>query len=170
LVGPIARGSGLRVDVRKDDPYEAYDEVDFDVITEWSGDAYARMMVRLRETMESINIVKQVLKNMPGGKIPPISPVIIEEGMESGRIEAPRGENFHMIKIKDKRIDRIRIRPPTFNFMSIFTKLLVNREVGDVPVILLSLDPCFACMERVVIIKDGKREVLTEDDFRRKYV
>jgi len=170
LVGPIARGSGLRVDVRKDDPYEAYDEVDFDMMLEWSGDAYARMIVRLREIMESIRIVKQVLKNMPKGKIPPISPVIIEEGMETGRVEAPRGENFHMIKIKDRKIDRARIRPPTFNFMSIFTKLLEGREVGDVPVILASLDPCFACMERVIVIKDGKKEVLTENGFRRKYI
>ncbi len=89
--------------------------------------------------------------------------------MESGRVEAPRGENFHLIKIKDKKIDRARIRPPTFNFMSIFTKLLEGKKVGDVPVILASLDPCYACMERVVVIKDGKREVLKEDDFRHKY-
>jgi NADH-quinone oxidoreductase subunit D len=170
LIGPIARGSGLRIDVRKDDPYEAYEEVDFDIITEWDGDAYARMIVRLRETMESVKIVKQILNNIPDGKIPSILPVIIEEGMEVGRVEAPRGENFHMIKIKNRKIDRARIRPPTFNFMSIFTKLLEGREVGDVPVILASLDPCFACMERVVVIKDGKREVLTEDDFRSKYV
>jgi len=90
--------------------------------------------------------------------------------MEVGRVEAPRGENFHLIKIKDRKIDRVRIRPPTFNFMSIFTKLLEDREIGDVPVILASLDPCYACMERVVVIKDGKTEVLNEDDFKHKYV
>ena len=54
--------------------------------------------------------------------------------------------------------------------MSIFIKLLEGREIGDVPVILASLDPCYACMERVVVIKDGKTEVLTEDDFRVKYL
>ncbi|KYK35657.1 MAG: hypothetical protein AYK18_02730 [Theionarchaea archaeon DG-70] len=169
LIGPIARASGVKVDVRKDDPYEAYDLVDFELVREWDGDTYARMVVRMREILESIKIVKQVLDNVPKGKVPPSTPVIIEEGMEAGRVEAPRGENFHLIKIKDKKIDRIRIRPPTFNFMSIFTKLLEGREIGDIPVILASLDPCYACMERVIVIKDGNKEVLTEDDFKRKY-
>ncbi len=169
LLGPIARASGVKVDVRKDDPYEAYDQVEFELIREWDGDAYARMLVRMREINESIKIIKQVLKDMPQGKVPPSIPVIIEKGMKIGRVEAPRGENFHLIKIKDKKIDRARIRPPTFNFMSIFTKLLEGKKVGDVPVILASLDPCYACMERVVVIKDGKREVLKEDDFRHKY-
>jgi len=170
LVGPIARGSGVFTDIRKDDPYEAYKEVDFNMITERNGDAFARMLVRMNEILESIKIVKQTIKNMPEGKIPKFPPVIIEEGMEVGRVEAPRGENFHMIKIKDRQINRARIRPPTFNFMSIFTKLLEGREVGDVPVILASLDPCYACMERVVVIKEGKTEVLTENDFKHRYV
>jgi len=170
LVGPIARASGVRIDVRKDDPYEAYDQVDFELITELDGDAYARTFVRLREIMESIKIVKQVLRDIPEGKVPQYPSVIIEEGIEIGRVEAPRGENFHLIKIKNKRIDRARIRPPTFNFMNIFTKLLIGRFIGDIPVILASLDPCFACMERVIVAKDGKTEVLTEDDFRHKYL
>lgn len=169
LVGPIARASGLRIDIRKDDPYEAYDQLDFELITEWNGDAYARMLVRMREIIESIKIIKRVLKDLPDGKVPPSSKIILDEGMEIGRVEAPRGENFYMIKIRNRKIDRIRIRPPTFNFMSIFTKLLEGRKIGDVPVILASLDPCYACMERIVVIKDGKKEVLTEDDFRRKY-
>ena len=170
LVGPIARASGVFSDIRKDDPYEAYRDVDFNMITERDGDAYARMLVRMNEILESIKIVKQTIKNMPEGQIPQFPPVVIEEGMEAGRVEAPRGENFHMIKIKDKKIDRIRIRPPTFNFMSIFTKLLEGREIGDIPVILASLDPCYACMERVVVIKDGRTEMLTEDGFKHKYL
>jgi len=170
LVGPIARGSGVFIDVRKDDPYEAYEEVDFNIVTEMNGDAHARMLVRMDEILESIKIIKQLLKNIPEGPVPQFPPVIIEEGMEVGRVEAPRGENFHLIKIKDRKIDRARIRPPTFNFMSIFTKLLEGREIGDVPVIQASLDPCYACMERVVVIKDGKTEVLNEDDFKHKYV
>jgi len=170
LVGPIARASGIRIDIRKDDPYEAYDQVDFELIMEWDGDALARMLVRMREVIESIKIVKQVLKNLPKGKVPRSVPLILEEGMEVGRVEAPRGENFHLIKIRNRKIDRMRIRPPTFNFMSIFTKLLEGRKIGDIPVILASLDPCYACMERIIVIKDGKKEVLTEDDFRCKYV
>jgi len=170
LVGPIARGSGLKIDLRKDEPYEAYEEVYFEIITENDGDALARALVRVREIFESIKIVKQVLKNMPDGKIPSVSHTLIEEGMEVGRVEAPRGENFHLIKIKNKKLDRVRIRPPTFNFMSILTKILIGKKIGDIPVIISSLDPCFACMERVIVIKDEKTEVLTEDDFRVKYL
>jgi len=143
--------------------------VDFEVITAEDGDAHARAIVRLREIMESIRIIRQLLTNMPLEKIPEPRRFIIEEGKEIGRVEAPRGENFHFIKIKDKKIDRIRIRPPTFSNIGILTQLLKDREVGDVPVILASLDPCFACMERVIVVKEGKTEVLTEDDFRHKY-
>jgi NADH-quinone oxidoreductase subunit D len=105
LVGPVARACGIFIDVRKDDPYEAYDEVDFELITERSGDAHARMLVRMREIQESIKIIKQILKNIPEGKIPPSIPVVVEEGMEVGRVEAPRGENFHMIRIKNKKLE-----------------------------------------------------------------
>jgi len=169
LVGPIARASGVKIDVRKDDPYDAYDEVDFVMVIEDSGDAFARMIVRMKEIFESIKIVKQILKNLPKGTVPPITRFFIEKGMEVGRVEAPRGENFHLIKIDQRRLSRVRIRPPTLNFMNIFTKLLKGVKISDVPVILASLDPCFACMERVILIKDGKREVLSEDEFRTKY-
>jgi len=170
LIGPVARASGISIDVRKDDPYEAYNELDFDIITETDGDAYARMLVRMREILESIKIVKQIIENIPKEPIPTLPPLFIEEGMEAASVEAPRGENFHLIKIKNKKIDRARIRTPTFNFMSIFNKLLEGNYVDDVPVILTSLDPCYSCLERVIVIKDKKIEVLNEDGFRRKYV
>lgn len=170
LIGPVARASGISIDVRKDDPYEAYNEVDFDIITETNGDAYARMLVRMREILESIKIVKQIIENIPKEPIPTLPPLFIEEGMEAASVEAPRGENFHLIKIKNKKIDRARIRTPTFNFMSIFGKLLEGNYVDDVPVILTSLDPCYSCLERVIVIKNKKIEVLNEDGFRRKYV
>jgi len=170
LVGPIARACGIPIDIRKNYPYEAYKEVDFNIITKKDGDAFSRMLVRMDEIIESIKIIKQIIKNMPEGIIPQFTPIVIKDGMEIGIVEAPRGENFHLIKIKDGKIDRARIRPPTFNFMSIFTKLLEGREIGDVPVILASMDPCYACMERVVVIKNGSTEVMTGDDFKNKYI
>jgi NADH-quinone oxidoreductase subunit D len=170
LIGPVARASGISIDVRKDDPYEAYKEVDFDIITEANGDAYARMLVRMEEILESIKIVKQVIGNIPKEPMPSPPPIFVEEGMEAASVEAPRGENFHLIKIKNKRIDRARIRPPTLNFMSIFNKLAEGCFVDDIPIILTSLDPCYSCMERIVVIKNNKIEVLNENGFRRKYL
>ena len=169
LVGPVARASGISKDIRRDDQYEAYSMIDFDVIVADTGDAYTRTIVRMKEILESISIITKLLKNMPGGNIPPCSPVFIGMGRAIGRVEAPRGENFHLLLVKHNKIERARIRPPTFANISILPSLLENREVGDTPVILNSLDPCFSCMERVIILKDGKTEVLTEHEFRRKY-
>jgi NADH-quinone oxidoreductase subunit D len=170
LTGPVARASGISIDVRKDDPYESYEELDFNVITETTGDAHARMLVRMREILESIEIVKQIIKNIPKEPLPTLPVLFIEEGMEATSVEAPRGENFHLIKIKNKKIDRARIRPPTLNFMSVFNKLVEGCFVDDIPIILTSLDPCYSCLERIVVIKDKKIEVLNEDGFRRKYL
>lgn len=169
LVGPVVRASGIKNDIRKNDPYEAYDEMDFDVIIGKSGDAHERMIVRMKEILESIKIIRQLLKNMPEGRIPKSSLVFIEEAMETGRVEAPRGENFYMVRVKENKVYRAKIRTPTFATIGILPVLLENREIGDVPVVIASLDPCFGCMERLIVIKNGKQEVLTEDDFRRKY-
>ena len=62
LVGPVARGSGIATDTRKDAPYLVYDKLDFDLITEQGGDVHSRAMVRLREVMESIKIIRQIIK------------------------------------------------------------------------------------------------------------
>ena len=169
LVGPTARASGVNNDIRKKDPYEAYQDVDFYVIVGKRGDAFTRTVVRIKEIFESIKIIRQLLKNMPEGKIPKSSLVYIQEAMETGRVEAPRGENFYFVKVRDNKIERARIRTPTFATINILPVLLENMEIGDTPVILDSLDPCFACMERVIVVKDGKTEVLNEDGFRKKY-
>jgi len=170
LVGPIARASGVINDIRKKDPYCAYSELDFDVIAGKKGDAQTRSIVRIREAIESIKIIKQLLKNIPDQEIPKSSLVFIKEGMSVGRVEAPRGENFHMIKIENNAIERAKIRPPTFAIIEILPMLLENRLVGDIPVIVASLDPCFSCLERIIVAKDKKIEVLNENEFRHKYV
>ena len=169
LIGPIARASGIEIDTRKDYPYEAYNEVDFSIPTEKKGDAQARMLVRLREIPESIKIIKQLLRGMPKRKVPEFKPTRLEHGFVHAAVEAPRGENFHLIHVEDHKIVRARIRTPTFAVISVLTELLVNREIVDVPVILSSLDPCFACMERVIVVKDKKQELLNEHEFKHKY-
>ena len=63
----MARASGVNMDVRKDEPYEAYGEIPFKVITRSEGDTYARLMVRLDEVTESINIIEYALEHLPQG-------------------------------------------------------------------------------------------------------
>lgn len=173
LVGPVARASGIAVDIRKDKPYDAYNDVEFDIAVADSGDALARTLVRLEEIAQSIRIIRQLLKKLPkpqeNKEIEIKEPQSIVSGIEHAQVEAPRGENFHLIKVKNGRIVRARIRPPTFANIPVLTELLIGKEVGDIPIILDSLDPCFACMERVVVKKEDKTEVLTEDEFKLKY-
>ena len=107
---------------------------------------------------------------MPKKKIPKFSFTNIPQGEGIGRVEAPRGELFYYLKIKDNKIERAKMRTPTFGYLKIAEKILLERRIGDVPVIIGSLDPCFSCLERVMVVKDGKTEMLNEAKFRRRYV
>jgi Ni,Fe-hydrogenase III large subunit len=170
LIGPNARASGVSCDIRKyDPPYGIYKQFDFNEIVEDRGDSFARTSVRLRELLESIKIIKQILDKMPKKKIPKFSFTNVPDGEGIGRVEAPRGELFYYLKFKDNKIYRAKIRTPTFGYFKIAEKVLLNRRIGDVPVIVGSLDPCFSCLERVMVVKDGKTEFLNETNFRRKY-
>ena len=177
LVGPIARASGIKRDLRKEKPYEAYSDVDFELVTDNRGDALARTMVRLKEIGQSVKIIKQLIKNMPKEKVPKFTkaPPFLGKVMEPknnftyAQVEAPRGEDFHFYRIEKAIVKKARIRTPTLQNIQLLEYLLKGKEVGDIPVIISSFDPCFSCMERMIVIKDGKKEVLNEDGFRSKY-
>ena len=169
LVGPIARASGVNNDVRKLDPYMAYPDVDFDVVVDDGCDAYARTLVRLKEIIQSARIVKQLLKKMPSGPVGKQGPLTIPQAEVYARVEAPRGEDMHFYKIKDSRIERAKIRTPTLAYIQILEPVLKGLEIGDIPVVIGSLDPCFSCMERILVEKDSKIRLLNEKQFRRMY-
>lgn len=170
LVGPNARASGVESDIRKiDPPYGIYKKIVFSEIIEDEGDSLARTIVRLKEVLESVKIIKQILNIMPKKPIPRFTLTQIPDGECVGRVEAPRGELFYFLKFKDNKIERAKIRTPTFAYLKIVEKILLKREIGDIPVIVGSLDPCFSCLERVMVVKDGKTEVFNEAQFRRKY-
>ncbi len=168
VVGPVARGSGVSIDVRKHIP--VYRELGFEPVLEKAGDSYARTLVRLRETLQSIELVREALSEMPKTRLPKWGSFAGATFESTGRSEAPRGEDFHFIKAENGIIKRAKIRTPTFSNIISLEGMLKGREIGDIPVILGSLDPCFACMERVMVVKDGKAEDMSEEEFRRKYV
>jgi len=159
VVGPTLRGSGVKSDVRKDDPYAAYGELSFEVPTGKNGDAYDRQLVRAKETMESLNIIEQALDNIPAGptqveiKPPP-------QGAEAiGRVEAPRGELIYFVKSDGTDVpERVKIRTPSYVNIYSFTEILLNQELADFQIIIESTDPCFSCTDRVAIIdqENGK--------------
>ncbi|KKK70932.1 hypothetical protein LCGC14_2919020, partial [marine sediment metagenome] len=111
-VGPTARASGLPIDVRRDDPYAAYDRVDWDVISTPNGDVFDKAVVRLLESFESVKIIKQCVKDIPGGEID-AKVEAIPPGEGIGRVEAPRGETFHYVRSDgSNRPVRHKIRAP----------------------------------------------------------
>lgn len=154
--GPVLRACGMQTDVRKDDPYEIYDRLDFDVPTEKEGDAYARCLVRDREMEESVKIVRQALEGMPEGKVrepekmPPPKRVKIPEGEVYVRNEMARGEaGIYMRSIGEGQPYRVKIRGPDFlHMIPVLEHLLKGAQIADIPAIYWSLNVCPADMDR----------------------
>ena len=169
-VGPTARGSGVDTDVRRDDPYAAFDEVDFNVVVRDEGDAYAKTMVRIGEIVESINAIEDALSKMPSGEIRVRAPLRVPEGEVVARVEAPRGELLYYIKSNGTdRPERVKVRTPTLANIPAVCKMLSQAYVADIPVIVASIDPCIACMDRVMLVdvRSGKTHVVSGRELRR---
>jgi membrane-bound hydrogenase subunit alpha len=168
IVGPTARGSDIKTDVRKQNPYAAYPDIDFKIITERSGDCKARTLVRARECLESIKIVDQALSLMPSGKIN--TGKLMLTRVPAGEIvaldEAPRGENVHyLVSDGGKTPKRLRIRPPTYANMISIREMSKGSKIADVPVIIESIDPCFGCCDRMTVIDvNSRKERIVEFD------
>ncbi|MEM1582544.1 MAG: nickel-dependent hydrogenase large subunit [Candidatus Bathyarchaeia archaeon] len=161
-VGPTLRGSGIASDIRKDDPYAAYDKLDFEVIVERDGDVRAKALVRARETYESISIIEQALGNLPDGEIAaePGEPIV---GEEIGRTEAPRGELIYYIKSNGTNIpERVKVRTPSYANNFAILEMLRGEYLENARTVIESIDPCFACTDRVTIVnaKTGRRRIV----------
>lgn len=154
--GPVLRACGVETDVRKDDPYEIYDELDFDIPVREEGDAYARCLIREREMEESIKIIKQVLDRIPQGnirepaKITPPSRVKIPEGEVYVRNELARGEGCaYMRSVGGREPYRVKLRGPDFlHMIPVLEHLLKGAQIADIPAIYWSLNICPADMDR----------------------
>jgi len=149
VVGPVARGSGYDIDVRKDEPYEAYDEIPFKKIVYTSGDTWARMNVRMDEVEESINIIEYAIDHLPTGPFRVDVPRNVVAGEAVSRNEAPRGELFYYVKSNGTAYpERVKVRTPTFANIPSFLKTAIGENIADVPPNFVSLDPCFSCTDR----------------------
>lgn len=146
-VGPVARASGIAQDLRTLG-YAAYNELDFAPIVETDGDAYARTVVRLRELRQSADLMNQVVNKIPEGEIS-----VPVKGNPTGevvsRVEQPRGEVLYYLKANGtKNLSRCRVRTPTFANIPALLHMLPGHQLSDVPVLILSIDPCISCTER----------------------
>ena len=147
VVGPMARASGLTQDLRKLG-YAAYGNLEFEPVVETEGDSYARTRVRIREVYQSITLIRQCIDKIPGGEVS-----VPVKGMPKGevisRTEQPRGEVLYYLKANGtKNLERLRVRTPTFANIPTLLKMLPGSQLADVPVIILTIDPCISCTER----------------------
>ncbi len=168
-VGPTSRASGLDRDVRRDDPYAAYGDVQFKVCLDDHCDVYGRVLVRVGELFESYNIIRQLMKNLPEGPIAVKSPRRIAAGEVFSRYEAPRGEDCHYVKSNGTdKPERVKIRAPTLANWRAVRKMIEGNYLADAPIIIAAIDPCFSCTDRAIeLVRPAGGEVLTWDQLRR---
>ena len=163
-VGPTARASGVDRDIRRDDPYAAYQDLKFKVITDNHNDVYGRTLVRMGELMEAYSMIRQLIKNMPEGPITVKAPRKIPAGEATSRYEAPRGENFHYVKSNGtEKPERVKVRAPTLANIQTVAKMLEDRQLADLPIVIAAIDPCFSCTDRLTVVNQRnsrKRRVM----------
>jgi NADH-quinone oxidoreductase subunit D len=172
VVGPFARASGLDMDIRRDDPYAAYPDLKFKVITSNECDIYGRVLVRVFEMVESCSMIEQLLDTLPEGDIVAQKiPRKIPEGVGVGRYEAPRGEDIHFVRSNGTdKPDRVKVRAPTMANLEAATESVIGSFVADIPIAIASIDPCFSCTDRTtVVLSDAKRgrQIMSMEEIRR---
>ena len=168
LSGPSIRGSGVKWDVRKSEPYSSYDEMDFIVPVGQNGDVYDRYIVRLEEMRQSNEIVRQAMDTIPKGKFIAELPDVtlpqkenLKKSMEAlihhfkvvtggicppvgevyACVEAPKGElGFYVVSDGTKNPYRVKIRPPSFVNLEGLQKMVEGHMIADVVAVIGSLD------------------------------
>jgi NADH-quinone oxidoreductase subunit D len=164
VVGPTARASGIDIDVRRDDPYAAYSDLNWNVCVQEEGDVFAKAVVRLLETFESIKMVKEALKKLPDGPVA-VEVRDIPPGEGTGRAEAPRGETFHYVRSDGgNRPVRHKARAPSYVNVPSFKVSCIGEKIADVLITLAAVDPCYSCTERLAVVDNSKSKVLGDYD------
>ncbi len=147
VVGPVARACGITLDVRRDHPYGAYEDLSFDVPTWHSGDVMARARVRVEEVRVSVRMILDCLDRMPEGPIrSPLS------GPANGRaftaVESPRGELVYWLQLEEGRIRRCHVRSPSFQNWPALPLAVAGNIIADFPLINKSFNLSYSGCDR----------------------
>jgi Ni,Fe-hydrogenase III large subunit len=149
VVGPVARASGLDIDLRRDDVQPPYEHLTFAVPVHGAGDVWARTLVRVQETVESVSLCRQLLDALPDGPISVRAPRRVPAGEAVARSEAPRGEVFYFVRGDGSdHPARVKIRTPTMTNLITLPAQLSEVAMADVSVVLSGVDLCIACADR----------------------
>jgi len=176
MSGPMLRASGVPWDLRKSQPYDVYDRMDFDIPVGKTGDCYARYLIRVEEMRQSLRIIKQCLDELPDGpvmtqnhKLTPPRRGEMKHSMEAlihhfklytegyhvpagetyTAVEAPKGEfGVYVVSDGTNRPYKCKIRAPGFAFMQALAPLSKGHMLADVPAVIGSMDIVFGEVDR----------------------
>jgi ech hydrogenase subunit E len=165
-IGPTARASGVKRDVRIDSPYAGYTDFPVKIVTNKAGDLEARFVVRIEELFESYRLVRKILDKLPQGELSVKVPRRIPEGEVISRVEAPRGELLYFLKSNGSdKPERVKVRTPSLCNWSSVLVTAIGHNLADMPMILAGIDPCFSCNDRIVTVnrKSDSRQMDWED-------
>jgi len=149
--GPVLRASGVKFDLRRAEPYEVYDRLDFEIPTGSVGDSFDRYYVRICEMRQSLKIIQQAIDQLPNGEVRAKVPRVIRppEGETYARIESPRGDlGIYIVSDGSPKPYRLKIRAPSFSNLAVLPALLRGWKIADVVAIIASLDPIFGEVDR----------------------
>jgi len=180
-IGPTARASGVAMDVRHDYPYCAYGDLDIHPVLPPQelggpkGDVYDRIIVRLLEIAQSIDIIQQCLDNLPAGeilwekKMPKLLLTLKKaQGEAIGRVEAPRGECMHYVRMDGNDAPATwKVKASSYSNLMSWIPMLKGEQLADIPIIVASIDPCMSCTDRVSVMQDGSFGYLTKEELTR---
>lgn len=178
VVGPTARASGVVKDVRWDHPYAAYGDLTIDpilpdaILGEIRGDVYDRIVVRLLEIGQSIDIIQQCMDNMPPGKIlweEKLAKLLIAckkaKGEAIARHEAPRGEALHYVRMDGKESPvSWKVKASSYSNLISWPVILKGEQIADIPIIVASIDPCLSCTDRMALVEHGITNIRTKEE------
>jgi membrane-bound hydrogenase subunit alpha len=165
-VGPTGRASGVPKDVRQDQSYSAYADLNVKAITPdivtgvVIGDVYDRIIVRLLEIKQAVEIIEECIDRMPEGpimsetKMPRLLRLLTDAAGEGlGRVEAPRGEDIHYVRLEAEQstLATWKVRAPTYVNLVAIPTILKGMQIADVPIAFASIDPCMSCTNRVLV-------------------
>ena len=176
FTGPMLRGSGVAWDLRKAQPYDVYDEIDFDIPIGKNGDCYDRYLVRVEEMRQSLSIMKQCIEKMPSGpvlsedgKVSPPRRGEMKQSMEAlihhfklytegvhvpagetyTSVEAPKGEfGVYLVSDGANKPYRVKIRAPGFSHLSAMSEMVVGHMLADVVAVMGTMDVVFGEIDR----------------------
>lgn len=150
MVGPFARASNLKYDVRSFGNGAYADLSEFEPIVDTQGDCYARVKVRCLEVLQSIAIIKELAAKMPAGDIAVTVKGSPADGAQACNVlEQPRGECYYYAQGNgSKNLERMRMRTPTSQNIAGMVEALKDCDLADVNMIILTIDPCISCTER----------------------